>query len=220
VSRPGSGAPTRPSEIPIDRERFPRTAEYLALLPNGLASYPECSARAVIMERYARDHEKLARAPGFPAQIAAVYAGAAGSDEWIPEVVVQAAHLALRDARYPTDRALNDWTYELNRELFDKPILRSLMRLMSPTLIVVGSAKRWANFHRGTTLVAEAVRTTGGRAKTRAVVNFPENLFTRLFLESLERAFAAALAGARAKNPLVHLVESGARSARFEVTWE
>jgi len=204
----------------LDPARFPRAAAYLKGLPEGLGSYPACAARVVIAEGHAREHGGIAAGFVPPEPVGSLFRGALEPTAWVPEVAFQVANLMVRDAAFRSDAAFHEWTYEKSRELVDKPFLRTLMRLMSPTLIVVGSAKRWGEFHRGTKLDAGTVEAPGGRARTRATLTFPEGLFPKLFLEGLERAFAAAIDGARGKNPLVRLAEATPTQARFDVTWE
>lgn len=155
-----------------------------------------------------------------PEPLGALVRGTVEPRAWIPAVVFQAANLMVRDVAFATDEAFHDWTYDASRELFDKPLLRTLMRLMSPTLIVMGSARRWKEFHQGSTLVARTLSAQGPRARARATLTYPEGLYPRLFLSGLEHAFAAALAGARAKNPLVRLADASPTEAFFDVTWE
>src|SRR5690606_8444074 len=104
-------------------------------------------------------------------------------------------------------------------DMFDKPLLRPLMRLVSPTLIGMGSAKRWNAFHQGSSLVAEPVREDGGRVSTRSRLTFPEHLFSNLFLHGLARAFEAAVAGARGEDPRVEVGVVTPPSAEYTVSF-
>lgn len=204
----------------LDRARYPRAAAYLAGLPDGLRSHPGCLARVAIAERHARDHGALFLGERLPEPLGDLLGGALEPRGWVPEVAFQAANLMVRDVAFPTDATFHSFTHEVSRELFDKPFVRTLMRLMSPTLIVLGSAKRWGEFHKGSRLAVGSVAPRGDRASTRANLTFPEGLFPLLFLEGLEHAFAAALVGARAKNPRVELAEATSTAASFDVTWE
>jgi len=211
--------PTTPPGEGLDPQRFPRAAGYLAALPAGLGGHPQCLARVTIAESHHRDHATIAREARLPPSVGALFEGTVDPDAWIPEVVFQAANLMVRDTRFDSDEAFFEWTYETSRELFDKPVLRTLMRLMSPTLIVLGSTKRWGAFHKGSMLTAGAITNRGPLASVESVLAFPAGLFPSLFLRGLERAFAAALVGARAKDPAVRLVDESHTGARYEVTW-
>jgi hypothetical protein len=211
---------------------MPRAAAYIASLPHGLQSFPGCRVRDVTVEPYVRAFGALAHEPGLPAPMAELFAGITSGPTY-PEVVFQAAHLAVRDRVFSDDEPFYEWIFNANALLFDKPFLRNLMRLVSPTLIVLGAARRWAAFHDGSELYADRLVTGSERAETSSHLKYPAGLFSEVFLRGLEQAFMAALLASRAREPRVRLarVEDAGRGpmggdpranlsvATYEVSW-
>ncbi len=213
-----------PSDETLDPARLPRAAEYLASLPQGLRSFPGCRVRDITVEPYARAFGHLAGEPGLPPPVADLLSGIGGGP-WFPEVVFQVAHLVVRDRVFDDDASYFEWIFNANALIFDKPILRNLMRLVSPTLIVLGSAKRWAAFHDGSELTAERVVSLGDRGQTLAHLRHPTGLFPGVFLHGLEHVFMAALLASRAQQPQVKLarvdgLSPGTSVATYEVSWK
>jgi hypothetical protein len=203
----------------LDPSRFPLAAAYLNALPFGLESYPDCSLRSEVIEPFRRDFGKVAHAPGLPPAVVSLLAGPTATKRWVPEVLFQTTNLVIRDVAFQSDAAFFQWTHDVNHEIFDKPLLRQLMRLFSPTLIVVGAAKRWAAFHRGSTLTSNPVSEANGRVRASARLDFPEGLFAKVSLEAFEHAFLAALAGSRAKGVEVKLANATPTTAEYRVSF-
>ncbi|MGH7437122.1 MAG: hypothetical protein ACRENE_15720 [Polyangiaceae bacterium] len=217
----------------LDPVRLPRAAAYLASLPQGLESFPGCRVRDVTVEPYARAFGAMAEEPGLPAPLVDLFAGVGGGSTY-PEVVFQAAHLVVRDRVFEDDAPFYEWIFNANANLFDRPIVRSLMRLVSPSLIVLGAAKRWGAFHHGSELTTDRVVISGDRAETFSHLAFPSGLFSSVFLGGLEHVFMAALLASRARDPRVklarvadtgpgtlggHPIENQAR-ATYQVSWQ
>lgn len=188
----------------LDPDRLPRAAAYLASLPKGLDSFPSCRVRDVTVEPYARAFGALADEPELPTLLVDLFAGAGGGSSY-PEVVFQAAHLVVRDRVFEDDAPFYEWIFNANALLFDRPIVRSLMRLVSPSLIVLGAAKRWGAFHDGSELTADRVVISGDRAATFSHLKYPSGLFSKVFLGGLEHVFMAALLSSSARAPRVKL---------------
>jgi hypothetical protein len=204
--------------VALDINRLPEMRKYLAALPRGLDSYPECTIRDIAVEAYARDFGRFGTEPGLPEEVAALFTGRFRST-WLPEVQFQAAHAAVRDLAFADDPSFYRWLYKANVELFDRPVIRSLMRLLSPTLVVIGATRRWSTFHTGSELTTGKLDKAGGREMTLAKLVFPPGLFARCFLEGLEQAFLAALVASRAKEAAVKLEDVASAKAEYLVSW-
>ena len=189
--------------------------------------------RDVTVEPYAQAFGSMVEEPGLPAPLVDLFAGVGGGSTY-PEVVFQTAHLVVRDRVFDDDAPFYEWIFNANATLFDRPILRNLMRLVSPTLIVLGAAKRWGAFHDGSELTADRVVISGERAGTFSHLVFPSGLFSRVFLGGLEHVFMAALLASRAREPRVKLAGvvdtgpgtlAGSQSenlarASYDVSWQ
>jgi hypothetical protein len=206
--------------VTLDPGRFPRAAAYLATLPHGLESHPGCKVRDVVLEPYVRSFAALAGEPGLPVPVADMLTGRLTSP-WLSEVLFQVSHLVVRDRGFDEDGAMLDWTLKANAQVFDKPILRNLMRLVSPTLVVLGATKRWSAFHMGSDLTADRVVESGGRAGATAHLKYPPGLFSPLFLVTLERSFVAALMASRAREPQAKAMAEGTERGLtdYAVSW-
>ncbi len=198
--------------------RLPHVTAYLDALPGRPESFRSCEVRREVLDRYSQEFARLARDPGVPESAAKLLSGKT-LDGWVPEVDFQLAHLAVRDLAFTTDAAFHQWTFSMNKELFDKPLLRTLMRLLSPTLVILGASKRWHALHRGSTLTTGKVEESNGRVHTTARLTFPSGLFSRLFLEGLEHGFAAAVAGARGLETRVELQTIAEASADYRISF-
>jgi hypothetical protein len=186
--------------------RLPRTAEYIASLPRALESFPGCEIRSTVFEAHVRDFGRYASEPGLPGPVADLLAGRLASTTWVPEVVFLSAYLVTRDLAFSDDAAFHGWMLRANQEMFERPLVRTLMRVLSPGLVVLGAAKRWSTFHRGTTLEYRAVTATpGGRTECELDLSHPPGLFPPLFLVGIQQAFLAALIAARAREPRIEL---------------
>jgi hypothetical protein len=202
----------------LDASQFPGASAYLQSLPAGLNSFPNCRVRALVFEHIGRRYPELSRAVP-PGPLAALLGSALDSSSWVPEVVGQVANLMLRDACLESDEAYCDWTYEVSLVSFEKPLLRQLMRLMSPGLLVFGAAKRWGAVHSGTELTTSGVRNDGEQSEVTGRLRFPPGLFPDLFLMGLCPAFRAALSMARGRDIQVKLEGRTATAADYLVSW-
>jgi hypothetical protein len=172
-----------------------------------------------MFEAYARDFGQLATEPSLPEPIADLLRGRLAGRVWVPETLFQAVHLVVRDLAFSDDPSFFRWVFETNAALFDKPLLRNLMRLLSPTLIVIGAARRWATFHQGSELTAGHVVRSDEGDETVARLRYPQGLFPIIFLEGLEHAFLAAISAARGKGARVKLGKVDLTEAEYRVTW-
>lgn len=128
-------------------------------------------------------------------------------------------NLAVRDVSFQDDQGFLDRTTAWSRELLDKPLLRHLMRLMAPTLVVTGAAKRWRTVHQGSELSTELLEDADGRGRARARLKFPERLLPEMFLKSLVGVYGAAVSGARGRDTRVELVSLSSTHAEYGVSW-
>jgi hypothetical protein len=204
--------------VTLDPIRLPETCKYLASLPQGVQSFPKCTVRDVAVAAYVRDFSALAAEPGLPEPVAELLRGGLRAT-WLPETVFQVVNVVVRELAFSDDASFFTWIFNANAELFDKPLLRSLMRLLSPMLIVIGAGKRWGTFHQGSELVPGRVSRSGDREETTARLRYPSGLFAPTFLAGLEHAFLAALIASRARDPRVELGAVGPAEAEYRVDW-
>lgn len=186
---------------------------YLSSLPGGMASYPECQAKGVLMRRLVaeRAFAGAVLAPMFRQMVE----DPPVASEWVPEVHLRALGYALADACGLDDDGIVAVSRERDRGMFESPTYRMLMAASSPGALVRGADLRWANWHRGSTLEVEGLADDG----VRVAVRFPPGLFDRLHLRTIGEAFLAALDLSQAREPRAQLIEAGAGLARYRVEW-
>jgi len=137
----------------------------------------------------------------------------------MPEVLGQVANLMIRDQALPSDDAVLKWSYETSARFFSDSPFRLLVRLLSPTLLVMGATQRWNQVHEGSELRTARVTKADGVSRTTGTLTFPDGLFPEMFLRGLVPAFQVAVESARATDVSAKLASFSAREATYEIQW-
>ena len=200
----------------FDAARYPLTAAFVEQLPSGWGSYPDCQARDVT---YAGAHTRLSELGSLPELPAALrpFIEPTTTREWIPEVVGVTFQMLLFDRLGPEEGVR--WFYQDATRLFEGALMRQLMRLMSPTLLVMGAGRRWSTLRRGTRLEVTPVKRNAATAGASAKLTFPERLYPDLFLAGLAESFRAAIDGARGSGVRSNCVAVRPGEANYEISW-
>lgn len=186
----------------LDSAAFPAASAYLASLPDGLDSFPDCTARPETYEGVHQSFPQDRIPPGLPESIQTFLRGE--QKGWQPEVVPLVTYVMLSDVM-GRDGFLQ-WTRDDASRLFQRGFIRHLMKLVSPTLVALGAASRWKTLRRGTAIVAEPVKTEADRHYTTSRVTSPHGLYPEIFAHGLTQALGAAVSGARGTDIRVELV--------------
>ncbi|MCA9657085.1 MAG: hypothetical protein KC486_01965 [Myxococcales bacterium] len=199
--------------VDAERSSHRRLEEYVGALPRGLDSFPECQIKAGFCRELLA---ALPRAPaGLPAPLADLVAAPPPISSWIPEVHHQALVEAIVDEFYDSRDAYLEVAYACQRRLFSTRIYAPLLQLVSPERLLRQAAKRWGNFHRGTSL--EVLEEGDHVAQLRVL--HPPRLFTRTGLRSLGSGFRAAVDASRAQTCAVEICARHLGSTTFEIRW-
>lgn len=134
----------------IDADRFPVAARYLARLPDGIASYPECQAKGSVLRSVLDTAPRALDARGLPREAAELVEAPPLPSDWMSEVILNVLLMAFQE-RMPREQYLR-WCYERNRALLNTSLYRILFLVVSPERLYVGMPQRWAAFRRGTRL--------------------------------------------------------------------
>ena len=195
-------------------ERFPETKRYLEGLPQGLQSFPELEVHTDGLGSV-RD---LIPAPydDLPEPLAAYYRREI-DHAWVPEVLGQCTTLMIVDL-YGLDHLVAR-SRELAKTLYDGPVLKHLVRIMSPTLVVMGTQRRWSAMRRGTQMSSTPVQREGDLHFSEVVVESPHPVFTRPFALALNPFLELAIASARGRDARSELVEATSTKMRFQGCW-
>ncbi len=183
---------------------FPLTAAYLAQLPDGASSYPECVSKGAIIRR------RLQRLSGdwprglLPSAIEDLLANAPASSAWLPSVHQHAATFAYGDVMFDDDAGGAQLLESLradNQRLLTSRLYRIMFALGNPTRVLRNAEKRWRAFHRGTKLRVIDARPASATLR----LEYPAHLYHPITLRGLANAYEVVLAAA------------GATTAKLEV---
>jgi hypothetical protein len=195
---------------------LPRLDTYLASLPAGLASYPECLAKGMIVRMMAADERLAAPAVALPAELRRLLEDLPMGSEWIPEVHAMALMYATGDAARISDEGIISLARGRDRRAFESPAYRVLMAVATPGLLIRNAAGRWANFHRGSSLEVEGIADDG----VHVGIRFPRGLFDGLHLRCFGGAMECALELSSARAAHADIVEAVPGYVRYRVAWE
>jgi hypothetical protein len=203
----------------IDREKLPQLAAYLDGLPHGLASHPEAQVKSDSLDPMRALYGAMFAGVATPPALVDALAGRQAG-EWMPEVIGNALYLACRDLAFRSDDAFLEWRYESSATTFKTPLYRVIMHIVSPTLVVMGAAKRWAAFHQGSSLKSSSTKRRDGRASAEGRLSYPSGLFPDLVLRGFCRSFEAAIAASHARNPRATVQVPSADEAVYLLSWD
>ncbi|MEL6546319.1 MAG: hypothetical protein AAFQ82_16950 [Myxococcota bacterium] len=200
----------------LDDAHAPLTTRYIESLPDGLQSHPQAQVRSDVLHTVRAALSDVDTMMPEPMRVAL----RDQSDErWHPEVVGVALMLMCRDWVFQSDEAFLEWAFEASLKLFETPLNRMLMMVVSPTLVSIGAGKKWGNFHRGSELVSGGVNKEGSLHVVSGHMSFPEHLFPELIVARWSRSILAALSTTRAQDPKIETTAYTSTIAHFRVTW-
>ena len=177
-------------------------ARYLAALPRGLDSYPECqtkfsSARHALLRR-----PFVPEAGRFPPAVEKLMVDPPPAGTWVPSVHFHCVMTAIRESLFPGpggEAPYFQFMRETNRDMYHRPMYRILFFLTSPKRLLVGLERRWEQFNRGTTL---SLVENGERIITVALAH-PPHLFAHDHDRGWSGAIHVAIECAGGREPVV-----------------
>jgi len=190
--------------------------EFIAGLPAGLDSYPECQQKASF---YRSNMERNgARLPidALPAPVQRMLREPLPVSAWISTAQSHAYFIATAGCAFSSDAEFFADTIKGTKSLFSGPLYRLLMMVVSPETALRGANKRWNAMQRGMSI--EVVRLEKGR--TEALVVAPPGLLPPLIARWYAAAFTAVLELAGAKNARIDVTSCDGAKAVFEGRWE
>lgn len=194
--------------------RFPKAAQYIESLPDGLDSYPHCVVKGSVLRQLTDSSPVAFPNEGLSPVIRALVDSPPLPSDWIPEVQFNALMLAHEDLIEPD--TFQKWVYDRNRHLFSSSLYRVLFLVMSPERLITGMTHRWRAFRKGTELQ------TVEQSKNFIVVELrhPPHLYELHALTNLTIAVRAAMDAAGGKNTAVKLVLQRPDCARISIRWD
>lgn len=197
-------------------EHLPRTRAYVASLPQGLASYPECRSKMSIWKNILQWTDTSALSGNVPPELTVFAAENLLDAAWMPAAESFACHLVLRDALFPTDAALAEHFRMLDRKLLSGRLYQMLFALTSPERIVHAADRRFRAMFEGITLDARRE----GPGHVEIALRYPPRLLPPLVGRLYLVAFEVAVELAGAKEVRSRVLDHGETTARHELTWE
>ena len=195
---------------------FPSVATYLESLPNGVASYPECTVKASVLRSNLEDRPLGPDVP-LPPEVRALVERPPPVSVWLPEVHVAVVMLAVREVHFgpPEFAGYLDWVFDRNRQFLSTTLYRAMFLLVSPERLLVGMQKRWASFRRG----SEIRVTRQARSDIDLSIVGPPHLYPVPVLEGMGQALRAAITCAGAANARVDVAKLSPTEGRVRLAW-
>jgi hypothetical protein len=201
----------------VNGAKYPHTAAYLKTLPLGVESFSGCLIRADVLQNILVDFPSLRADGELPPMLLDFIKGK--STQWVPEAVGNIFYMLVRDLS-DSDESFLAWNRKNIMRVFNQPLNRALIFIFSASLIVMGSAKRWSTFHRGTELKPEPIAQQNRRFIAKVNLTAPARLFTNLMLRQHCTTFESALDACKARDIRVELDKVGDEKTIYIASWD
>jgi len=198
----------------VDRRLYPRLAEYIDVLPDGLASYPECKAKGTLVTSALEGHDTSDLGDGLPDPVVQMLRSPPHPALWVPGPMSDAIFYTVVDAFYPDDDAVMEWTRRRTMQTANSKMYRALSRVARPTTMLKMAAGVHGMFQKGTDLAVE-----GKDGDVKFVLTHPPFLHGGLNHRVNVAMFEALLMGAGAFEPRVEMTESTPTRATYHARW-
>ncbi|MCA9610121.1 MAG: hypothetical protein KC619_31205 [Myxococcales bacterium] len=194
-------------------DRYPHLREYLAALPDGLASYPDCVSKATLLRSALEGHEDAAVDDLRP-ELLELYREPPPATIWVPAVEVNAIFHVIVDVYYPTQAQVIEWARRRTLRMRDNPIYRRILRVTSPWALFRISQQLDGLFQRGTHIAPELEK---GHA--RFELTHPPHLVSRINQVANVGMFEAMVEMTGCRDARCEMTASSPTGATFEMTW-
>lgn len=192
----------------------PLLAAYEASLPDGLASYATFQQKGSVTCTLLQEWPEVRSLTGLPPALAALVHEPPLPSAWIPETHAMGLWLLAADERCGGDtRALEAFSFTVNRRLFEQPMYRLAFRVLGASLSVRAISAAWSTFHRG---IVQRATLSPGSCEVR--LQFPAHLVPPILVASYGAAFLAGLETIGVRGS-VEVLTCEAESARYRATW-
>lgn len=194
---------------------YPLMHAYLASLPNGLDSHPECQSKASLL------HSALLGHPAsglrhLPDVLRERIESPPPAGLWIPAVHLIATVHAIIDVHYHSDEEILAWGARRTAAVSQNPLYRALLRVSGPRVFFTMTAKINRLFQRGTKF--EMKKLEAGRALAR--LRYPRNLHGRESLLGTVAMCETVVQQTGGVSKGTEMVEITPTHALFDCRWE
>lgn len=195
--------------------RFTTLSAYLAALPAGLDSYPECRTKGAIVRSAIDDSDLGPAVELLPAPLAALVRERPPLTAWVPAVHSDAIFHAHCDLYARTDRAMLDWTYLRSSRASSSKAYRHLLTVAGPRFLLRTGVRLHGFFQEGTDLVIPELEAS----RAVIVLSHPPHLHSRLNQLSNVALIRALVELTGGRDAVCDMVEHGPAGARYVATW-
>lgn len=197
---------------------FPLVEQFLAKLPEGVASYPQCQSRGTTLGRLVDRLEVVAPAGGLPPEVECILRDPPRGP-WIPTAPYLAALVAIREMKCPVgpegDAMFHRELEQTSREIYGSARFRVMFFLASPSRMLSAAARRWEGFYRGTSLAVIDQQPTSAVASLR----HPPHLSHNFADVGWGQAIAVALESSGASGCSFELERPSASKLLIHLSW-
>lgn len=196
---------------------FSTVEKYLASLPDGVDSYPDCRATGATF-RNLLSAVSLPLDAGLPAVLEKWIRAHPSENEWVPVVHLCAFHSAVFDFMFAQKGGMDayvEWTYERNKSMLSAPAYAPVLAAGSPELLLTAYRARWSVFYRGCMLDVMGATKTSMSLR----LSYPAYCWPEVSRHSLVAAFRAGITLMNAKGLLVSSSEISPRVSQYDLRW-
>lgn len=188
--------------------------QYLERLPDGWASFPECTAKSVLFSKLVVH----ARSEWLPPELVQRLEHPMLPTTWAPEVEQVALMLAIYDHRVHSradEARFHEEMVELNLELFRSPSYAPLVANAAPGRLIRMMSESWQLFHRGSTLTLRESHAD----RVWIDFRFPSLLFPEATVRTRMSSLRGALLAATAEGVQVDYSYESPGHVVYEASW-
>ena len=194
----------------------PRTAQWLASLPDGLDSYPECQVKGSMVRGYSEFMPEGVDLQRLPAPVRDLVTDPPLVSAWISETKMIALCLAFRELYFETDAGYLSWVEESLETMLAGRLYRVLFSVISPARMAKSAAKRWKALRLGTRREMVEFNDNGNLGR----ITYPENLYHPLYVEITLRGFMVIYRMSKAPAPVGRIVSHSPTAVLLEVRYD
>jgi hypothetical protein len=186
---------------------------YIAQLPKGLDSYPECQAKGSVFRKVYEYSEQ--RLEGLPQALQEALDTPPTSTSYFPQCHALALIVGMVEARMLPSEEEAAWVVEAATHLFASPMYRILMFAATPKLVFKSAHLRWGAFFKGTKLKG----TVAGR-EADLHLTAPERMFNDDLADIFVHVISAAVNYTKDENrATLEFIERVPTGLRYRGTW-
>jgi len=194
----------------------PLADAYLAALPDGLRSHPQCTMKASIMRDFAGGLDVKALESAVPPETKYVVHEHLPASSWVPEVHCNVVLSVMIDVNFHSRvEGFLAHAHARNIALLSSPLYRALFFVSSPERVLRRAGDRWNTLRRGSSL--NVLDHSSNSARLEVV--YPKNLLPAHIAALRTATFEDVITCAGAKDARVEVESLEAERAVFKARW-